>query len=118
MFPANDHPLLPGDHNLWARHPGEQVWRVQINLEPITAGTWAYRRDPRVTRPVAEASWRSGRVTCINPAVQLPWKARSPRDRDEQDYRLVHPRLPAAERRWLRDAVRLAHPESPWAAGD
>lgn len=83
--------LRPGDHNLWARWPGDGPWRLQLNLEDITGGTWTYRRDPRITRPVAEASWWSGRLTCIAPAVQLLWKSRDPLPKDDLDHPLTSP---------------------------
>ena len=116
LHSARSTSLLPGDHNIWARWPGGGPWRLQLNLEDISGDVWRYRRDHRVTRPVAEASWRSSRVTCISPAVQLLWKAKGPLPKDEHDYQLVVPRLLESERRWLGDAIRLAHPSSPWSA--
>jgi hypothetical protein len=104
------------DNHLWARWAEGGPWRLQLNLENISAGEWAYRRDKRITRSIAKASWWSGQMTCIAPAVQLLWKAADASPKDEHDYRLVVPRLARAERAWLGDAIRLAHPSSPWAA--
>lgn len=107
-------PVDEGVRNLWARPLAGGPFQVQLNLEDISGGWWTYRRDRRVTRPVAQASWWSGRCWCIAPAVQMLWKAAAPREVDEQDYALVVPSLPARERAWLGRAVRLAHPDSPW----
>ncbi len=40
-----------GVDNLWAREPAGGPWRLQINLEPIAAQVWFYRRDERIARP-------------------------------------------------------------------
>jgi len=101
--------------NIWAREVGEGPWRLQINLEETDAERWRYRRDPRVSRPLSEVRWWSGRTWCVAPAVQLLWQAKSPRPSDEHDWGITLPRLPVDECAWLAQAIRLAHPESPWA---
>lgn len=74
-------------HGLWARAVGGGPWRLQINLEPCSGEEWIYRRDPRVHRPLGEVIQRREGLPCVNPAVQLLWKARSRaqgRDRPRQ----------------------------------
>ncbi len=106
---------VPGAvRNLWARELGGGPFRVQFNLEPIAEGVWTYARDGRVQLPVEQATWWSSRAWCINPAVQLLWKAKTPCPKDEQDYSDVVPRLTTREKAWLHQAVRTAHPASPW----
>ena len=94
----------------WRRGP----WRLQINLEPCSGDEWTYRRDSRVHRPLDEVIHHQGGVPCVNPAVQLLWKARDHAPKDEIDLANVLPLLPAGERAWLAGAIALAHPESPW----
>ena len=101
-------------HNLWIRERDGGPWRWQVNLEPCDATTWTYRRDPRVTRPRTEAVVELDGVPCTAPAVQLLWKAKAPLAKDELDRAAVEPRLAERERRWLADAIALAHPASPW----
>jgi hypothetical protein len=111
-------PELPLDrevHNLWAREPQGDAWRVQLNLEPFRGTDWAFRRDPRVRRPIAEVVWhRDDGLPFVNPAVQLLWKARDMHPKDEIDFANVAPRLPDSERAWLAEAIALAHPDSVW----
>jgi hypothetical protein len=101
--------------NLWVRQRGGGPWQLQVNLEDITGDVWSYRRNPKVTLPVSQASWWSGRLWCIAPSVQLLWKAKAPLEKDEHDYALAVPGLSAGERAWLGQAIRLAHPDSAWA---
>jgi hypothetical protein len=105
----------PTTHNLWVRERTGGPWRWQVNGEPVDDTTWRYRRDARVQRPRDRAILELGGLACIAPAVQLLWKAASPRERDEADRAVVFPLLPAGEREWLRGAIALAHPDSPWA---
>jgi hypothetical protein len=87
---------------------------MQINLEPCEGDDWVYRRDPRVRRPLTEVIQEWGGIPCVNPAVQLLWKARDRASKDELDLDAVLPRLVPAERAWLAAAIELAHPDSPW----
>jgi hypothetical protein len=105
----------PTTHNLWVRARTGGPWRWQVNAEPVDDTTWRYRRDPRVQRARDRAILDIGGLACVAPAVQLLWKAASPRERDEADRAVVFPLLPAGEREWLRGAIALAHPDSPWA---
>lgn len=114
VYPLCGRPVTAGSNNLWLRESTGGPWRLQVNLEDVAGDTWIYRRDRRVTRPFADTTWTSDGVLCVRPAVQLLWKAETPRPQDEHDYTQVVPRLDQGERRWLATAIRLAHPASPW----
>lgn len=102
-------------HNLWARQGKQGPWRVQFNLEDVADGMWRYRRDSRIQLSLDELTWHSGQLRCIRPAVQMLWKAHTPTAKDERDYEAVVIRMNATDRLWLGEAIRLAHPLSPWA---
>ena len=99
-------------HNVWARESGDSAWRLQVNLEPVVDGVWHYRRAPGVTRPLAEVVLRDGALPYAAPAVQLLWKSKSRRPRDDVDFAAVLPPLPPEERAWLDQATALAHPST------
>ena len=114
-LPADTTDTEESIHGLWARAvPGGGPWRLQINLEPCVGDVWTYRRDLRVHRPLDEVMQDRDGVPCVNPAVQLLWKARDHVPKDEVDLANVLPLLPTDERAWLAAAIELAHPESPW----
>jgi len=114
-LPSRNVPLNDEVHNLWAREPDGDAWRVQLNLEPCDGSEWVFRRDSRIRRPIAEVvSHRDDGLPFVNPAVQLLWKARDAQPKDEIDFANVMPHLAAAERAWLSAAITLAHPDSPW----
>jgi len=103
-----------GIRSVWLRERGDPWWRIQVNREPIERGVWRYRRDPSITLPIEVATWRSSRARCLAPYVQLLWKSPAPRPRDDHDLELLHDRLDASARDWLRASIAQAHPESPW----
>ncbi|MGK5742717.1 nucleotidyltransferase domain-containing protein [Micromonospora sp. URMC 103] len=104
----------PALHNIWLRDEKRDRWVLQINLEDGDEAVWRYRRDPRITLPWSRAVAPVRGVPTGTPATQLLWKSRDPRTRDEHDLRISQGILDAEERRWLREAIRTAHPQSPW----
>ena len=48
------------------------------------------------------------------PEVQLLFKAKTVRAKDERDFADAVPLLDDAQRQWLRDALQVAHPEHQW----
>jgi len=105
-----DGSLLPtGTHAVWARPCGVDRWQLEFVFDEAHGETWRYRRDLRVTRPLASLGAPGGGLA---PEVALLYKAKLPGQ--ERDWEAVVPRLDEAARRWLADAVALAHPESPY----
>lgn len=86
-------------------------------LEAGTPDLWVYKRAPSLTRPRGEMVWRTAEgIPSLNPAAVLLFKAKDRRPKDEADFALAQPRLPAAERRWLRDCLERLHPGHGWIA--
>jgi hypothetical protein len=113
-----DGPLAAEVNGLWARKSADGPWRLQVNLEPVADGEWCYRRNLHVRLPVETVIRRRevDRLPYVAPAVQLLWKAKDTRPKDEHDFETVAPLLTADERRWLSDAIVRSHPESGWPA--
>ncbi|WP_214412272.1 nucleotidyltransferase domain-containing protein [Sphaerisporangium fuscum] len=102
-------------HDIWCRPGPEEPWRVQIMLDESDGEEWVSRRDARVRRPID----RLGLVTAdgvpyLAPEVQLFYKAKRPRGKDEQDFTETLPLLDGGRRRWLAHAVRLVYGEHAW----
>ena len=52
----------------------------------------------------------------LAPEVQLLYKAKYHRPKDEHDFRRALPLFSAAQRAWLAQALREYHPADPWLA--
>jgi hypothetical protein len=115
--PLAAHADDPSLRNVWVRDVSSDRWVLQINLEAGDS-VWRYRRDPRVTVPWDRA------VSFVDPlptgslATQLLFKSRRQLPKDNADLAAAWPALSDADREWLAEAVRLAHPDSPWLVED
>ncbi len=105
----------PGAHSLWCRPRGEDAWWLEILLDEREGGDWVFRRNHAVRMPIGELLARDGSgLAYLRPEVQLLYKAKAPRPRDEADLRTVAPLLGTDARAWLRNALGLTHPGHAW----
>jgi hypothetical protein len=110
--------LRAGVHDIWCRPGPGGPWRVQVMLDECDGGDWVSRRDSRVRRPVSGLGLvTADGVPYLAPEVQLFYKAKSPRPKDETDLAAVLPLLAGSQREWLSEALDLAYgPGHPWQA--
>ncbi len=103
--------LQDGQNNVWARRPGERVWRIDLTVGDGDDHRWIYRRDPRVTRPWAEAVLRtSDGIPFLAPDLQLLFKSKVTRPKDHQDAEEVIPLLNSESRGFLSTHLPTGHP--------
>jgi hypothetical protein len=103
-------------HDIWVRRHAADAWRFQFMLDERDGDEWVFRRDGRVRLPVGEITWERGGIRFVQPEIQLLYKSRGRRDKDEADFRVVLPLLSTPQRAWLRDALLLSDPGNPWLA--
>lgn len=111
---AADVELPDGCGQLWTRRSAADPWEYDILLGPGTPQEWRYRRDPSIRMPMAEALWDQDGIRWMQPEIQLLYKARGLRAKDEADFSATLPHLDARRRAWLRDALTRTHPGHPW----
>jgi hypothetical protein len=100
--------------NLWLRHSGDGPWEYDVILMHATPTTWTYKRDARISRPLADILWVHDGITYLRPEVQLLHKAPGLRPKDQADFDACAPLLDDQPRGWLRSALAFAHPGHPW----
>ena len=107
--------LPAGIHDIWCRPGPDQPWRIQVMIDESSNGNWTSRRDPGIRRPVASIGQisRDG-IPYLAPEIQLLYKAKNPRPKDETDFTAVLPFLTQAQRRWLSDTLARTLGEHPW----
>jgi len=101
-------------HDVWARERVNGPWRLQLVLNPGRDETWIYRRDSRIRLHVSELVWCSDGIPYLVPEVQLLFKSKTARTKDEQDLEDSLPLLSTRQRTWLREALHLSSPMHPW----
>lgn len=114
-WPADE--MLPAsiDH-IWCRRNFGDPWRFQLMLDDADGEAWHSRRSGLVTRPIADMGWRNAAgIPFLAPEIQLFYKAKSPRPKDEQDFAETLPHLSEQRMAWLRNAIRAAYgSENAW----
>ncbi|MBC7278157.1 hypothetical protein [Nocardioides sp.] len=123
-------PLLPDDDvdddpdvalwetegQLWVRRDASSPWEYDIVLSPGSARLWEYRRDPSIRMPMRDALWERDGVRYLAPEIQLLYKAKGLRPKDQADFDATAPLLNDRDRRWLRGALEQTLPDHPWIA--
>ena len=109
--------VLPaGVHDIWAREGPTGPWRFQLMIDEHDDDEWIYRRDSRIQRSFESLTWNLFGVEYLAPEVQLLFKSKGSRAKDEEDFRQVAPLLTPMQRHWLLDALRLTSAGHPWIA--
>ncbi|MEP6871632.1 MAG: amino acid transporter [Anaerolineaceae bacterium] len=103
-----------GVHDIWARRGAGRPWRFQLMLNESEGDDWLYRRDPRIRRALGTLVWPRDGISYLAPEVQLLFKAKAPRAKDEADFEAALPLLDKPKRLWLSDALALTEPANPW----
>lgn len=120
--PGSLRPWRPGEvlpaavHDVWCRRTPESAWSLQVMIDDASDGTWTYRRDARIRRPVAELDGGAcaGDPRVLSPEIQLLQKSKAPRPKDEADLLVVKDALDADQRAWLVRSLTLTSPQHLW----
>jgi hypothetical protein len=108
-------PLGDEIHSIWCRPAQDAPWALQIMFAEARGGDWVYRRVPTITRPLGEVGLRTpDGLPYIAPEIQLLYKAKSPRPKDDADFSMVLPLLNSAQSHWLARALTESHPDHNW----
>jgi hypothetical protein len=108
---------LQTTHQTWVREPATGMWRLDIFREPSDGDTWICRRDPRIRLPYDRLISRTDDgIPYCRPEVELLFKAKAARPKDDDDFAAVLTRIGTESRRWLGEALAVVHPGHPWLA--
>jgi hypothetical protein len=109
--------LDPAIHDVWCRRDPTAPWSLQLMVAESDGDDWLFRRDPRIRRRLDSIGrWSDDAIPYLAPEIQLLYKAKAPRAKDEEDFAMVAPRLDRDARRWLCEALATAYPAHPWRA--
>ena len=105
----------PDVYSLWCRPTGSLRWEVELMLDECLGEEWVYRRCESIRRPLSSVVQRSlSGLPYLAPEIQLLYKARGMRPRDQADFDRIAPRLSRAAQTWLLQALEYAEPAHSW----
>lgn len=97
-------------NNIWVRRRRGGPWALDLTVGEGDATTWRYRRDPAITRPWDEAVLADpAGVPYLAPELQLLFKSKTIRAKDQIDAEKVIPELTAEQRSFLRSVLPDEH---------
>jgi hypothetical protein len=107
--------LQPHVHDIWCCPDEHAPWALQLMIDDTDGDRWLCRREPRIAHPITNI----GRLTSegipyLSPEIQLLYKAKGMRPKDQEDFRQALPHLDHDSRDWLKQALLLVHPDHPW----
>ncbi|MEM9608591.1 MAG: hypothetical protein AAGA99_14300 [Actinomycetota bacterium] len=98
------------ENNLWCRPTPSSSWALDVTVGDGTEEEWVFRRDPAIRRSWADAVLvTSAGIPYLAPELQLLFKSKQPRPKDEGDARVVIPALASDRRRWLAERLPRDH---------
>jgi hypothetical protein len=103
--------LAFGIHDIWAYQSDAQAWQLQIMLLEADGDEWFSRRHPMIRGSRHDLLVNYHQVPCIRIEVQLLYKAKGNRAKDQLDFQACLPLLTTEARAWLRQALQLEHPD-------
>ena len=119
--PGTLRPWLPHEqlptavHDIWCRPGPAEPWRIQVMIDESSDGAWVSRRNPGIRRPIASIGKTStAGIPYLAPEIQLFYKAKNLRQKDETDFTAVLPSLTREQRQWLSGAITRTHGDHPW----
>ncbi len=120
LSPWDGRPLDPAasENNVWVRRRPGEPWALDLTIGDGTDDEWVYRRDPSLRLPWGEAVLRtSDGVPYLAPELQLLYKSRAVRPKDQADAERVIACLEGPRCAWLAAALPADHPWQDLLAG-
>jgi hypothetical protein len=104
-----------GVHDIWGHQARVEAWQLQLMLAEVEGEEWFNRRNPAIRGQRHDLIAEYGGVPCVRVEVQLMYKSKGRRPKDELDFAACLPRMSAESRQWLSNSLRVLYPDShPW----
>lgn len=102
---------------IWGRAAPNDAWAVEVMLADGDFAEWRFRRDPAITLGGDALVLRSpSGIPYCTPEVQLLYKSKQSRPKDDVDLvRTLHKMSPS-QRSWLAAAIGRSDTLHPWIA--
>lgn len=117
LRPWSGSPLDAGcnENNVWVREGPGSPWRLDLTVGSGSDEEWIYRRNEAVRRPWEEAiSLTDDGIPYLAPEIQLLFKSKDPKPKDDLDAETVFPMLEEGGRAFLDETLDAGHAWRAW----
>lgn len=107
--------IAPHVFGVWGRPSPEEPWAIEVMLADGDETTWRFRRDPDISLSGEQlVRWSPSGIPYCTPEVQLLYKSKMARPKDDIDMARVLHAMSMSQRRWLADAIMRGDRNHPW----
>jgi hypothetical protein len=107
--------LAPHVFGIWGRPSPGEPWAIEVMLADGDATRWRFRRDPEIHMAGDRLIRTTPRgIPYCTPEVQMLYKSKMSRPKDDIDMARVLHLMSTSQRRWLADAIERGEPDHPW----
>jgi hypothetical protein len=108
--------LLPASvHDIWCRPHEHAPWALQLMVIDTDHDQWISRRTVQIRGSLSTlGSVTKDGIPYLAPEIQLFYKAKGLRPKDEADFARTLPALDGKRREWLAQSLVLVHPGHAW----
>jgi hypothetical protein len=103
--------LHPGIHDIWIHYHSSDAWQLQFLVTEVDGQEWVSKRSPLIRGKRKELISLYRDIPCIRVEVQLLYKAKNSRPKDEMDFQACLPRMSLEARQWLKENLMILYPE-------
>lgn len=104
--------LKKGLQDIWGRRTPKHPWQIQIMLFDTESADWIFKRDESIRRSLKSVTWTTDNgLSLLAPEVQLLYKSRSLREKDQQDFTNALPAMSIEQKKWLKDNLKKVYKE-------
>ena len=103
--------FLPlGIHDIWAHRKGTQSWQMQVMFMEVAGNRWFSRRNHAIGGGRNQLFAIYNGIPCLRVEVQLLFKSKNCRQKDDVDFQACLPKLRPEARRWLSESLETMYP--------
>jgi hypothetical protein len=108
--------LGKGLQDIWCRKTPKDPWQIQIMLFDTENKNWIFKRDETIQRTLESITVTTSDGLCLlAPEIQLLYKSKSLRPKDQQDFQSALGAMSTDQKIWLREALTKVYKEGhPW----
>ena len=91
--------------DIWGLNADSTAWGLQMMLFDVVNDAWVYKRHPAIKLPLSQIYFEKEGIKAVKPEIQLLYKSKTIRPRDQLDFETIVSALDDEARQWLLNAL-------------
>lgn len=120
QIPGSLSPFNPNSYyekpiqDIWILAEDRSAWCLQIMLFDVEFDHWIYKRKESIQLPLSSIYFEKEEMKIIKPEIQLLYKSKSIRSKDQLDFDRIYPVLDNAAKAWLKQSLSACYQDHRW----